>query len=154
MSATNKNAIAKTPNSSVLGAWYYLQGSLVFVYGIWISISELSADYTGPQRDIWDCVCGLVLRPVFPVYFTVFALLSLFAGSSLRTGRRIGFCKFFARFQWIWTIPGFVNAAVLLLLQQERAFDPAWKTELGLAVFCFVLIVGVLGAHAMRSARD
>src|SRR5258705_1136732 len=112
MSATNKYAIAKTPNSSVLGAWYYLQGSLVFVYGIWISISELNADYTGPQRRIWDCVWGLVLRPVFPVYFTVFALLSLFAGNSLRTGRRSGFCKFFARFQLIWPIPWFGKAAV------------------------------------------
>jgi hypothetical protein len=155
MSATNQNAIAKTPNSSVLGAWYYFQGLLVLLYGIWISISELNTDYTGPQRDIWDCMCGVVLRPVFPVYFTVFALLSLFAGYSLRSGRRIGFCKFVARFQWIWTIPGFLNAALLLWLQQQCAFyDPAWKTELGLAVFCFVLIVGVLGAHAMRSARD
>src|SRR5260221_10899321 len=69
MSTTNKNAIAKTPNSSVLGAWYYLQGSLVFVYGIWISISELSADYTGPQRDIWDCVWSCLAASLSGLFY-------------------------------------------------------------------------------------
>jgi hypothetical protein len=154
MVAINKSAIAKIPNSGVLGTWYYLQGLLVFVYGVWISISELSTDFREQYRDYWDVLWGIVLRPVFPIYFIPFALLSLFVGSSLRTGRRIGFCKFFTQFQLIWTIPGFLNAAVLLCLQQERAFDPAWKTELGLAVFCFVLIVGILGARAIGSARE
>jgi hypothetical protein len=149
---SNESAIAKIPHSGFFATCFYLQGLLVFLYGIWISISELNADFAGQYQDYWDTAWALILRPLFPFYFIPFALVSIFVGSSLRTGRRAGFCRFFARFQCFWTIPGFLNAAELLVLQQERAFDPPWKTELGLAVSFFVLILGILGARAMGSA--
>ena len=149
---SNESAIAKIPHSDFFATCFYLQGLLVFLYGIWISISELNADFAGQYQDYWDTAWALILRPLFPFYFIPFALVSIFVGRSLQTGRRPGFCRFFARFQRFWTIPGFLNAAELLGLQQERAFDPAWKTELGLVVSFLVLILGILGARAMGSA--
>jgi hypothetical protein len=148
MGATNERTIRKIPHSGFLGTCFYCQGLLIFAYGIWISISELNTDFTAQYQDYWDPAWALILRPLFPLYFIPFALFSIVVGSSLRNDRGIGFCKFFARFQCLWTIPGFLNAAILLGLQRERAFDPPWKTELGLAVSFLVLIVGILAARS------
>lgn len=154
MGATKERAITKIPHSGFLGTCFYCQGLLVFAYGIWISISELNTDFTAKYQDYWDPAWALILRPVFPLYFISFALASMFVGSGLRNGRGIGFFKFFARLQCLWTIPGFLNAAILLWLQQKRAFDPPWKTELGLAISLVVLILGILGARAVSSAEQ
>jgi uncharacterized membrane protein len=140
--------VTKEPNRlRLLGAVHHIQGALLFFYGLWIGISQITANYYDEtQNDSLGAgfIAGMtnLFGYVTLTYFILFSLLSLLAGSKLKNQRWRIFCKAFSLSQCVWSLPG-VSMSLLFLIEGDPSYHPRWQALLGVSIFLWIFIVGI-----------
>ena len=147
--ANQKIRDTKEPNRlRLLGAVHHIQGVLLFFYGLWIGISQITTNYYDEtQNDSLGAgaIAGLInlFGYVTLTYFILFSLLSMLAGSKLKNQRWRIFCKAFSLSQCVWSLPG-VFMGLFFLIDGDPSYHPRWQSLLAVSIFLGIFVVGIV----------